>query len=62
MTPSGMALGTIVGVLSTGLQSTLVLQYQDRELLVPAVRAFIVEVTLSHVVLDLPPGLLELNL
>lgn len=62
LTPSGIGLGTIVGVMSAGGQNTLVLRYQDRELLIPAVRAFIVEVTSSHVVLDPPPGLLELNL
>ena len=62
ITSSGDALGTIAGVLSTGQYNVLVIRRGDNELLVPAVKAFIVEIAASHVVLDPPPGLLELTL
>lgn len=62
MTPSGEVLGTIAGVLSTGGHNLLVVRRDNVELLVPAVKTFIVEIAASHVVLDPPPGLLELNL
>ena len=62
MTPSGEPLGTIAGVLSTGGHNILVVRRDAAELLIPAVKAFVVEIAASHVVLDPPPGLLELNL
>jgi 16S rRNA processing protein RimM len=59
-TSDGRELGTIRELLGGG-QERLVIRDGDREYLVPAVRAFIVSVGKTEVVLDLPPGLLEMN-
>jgi len=59
-TVDGQALGTI-GALLGGGQERLVIRDGDREYLVPAVRAVIASVDDHEVVLDLPPGLLEMN-
>jgi len=59
-TVDGRELGTIRELLGGG-QERLVIRDGDREYLVPAVRTFIASVGESEVVLDLPPGLLEMN-
>jgi len=59
-TVDGRELGTIRELLGGG-QERLVIRDGDREYLVPAVRTFIALVDDSEVVLDLPPGLLEMN-
>jgi len=59
-TVDGRSLGTIRELLGGG-QERLVIRDGDHEYLVPAVRAFIVAVDDTEVVLDLPPGLSEMN-
>ena len=59
-TVEGQVLGTVRELLGGG-QERLVIQNDGCEYLVPAVRAFIVAVDDAEVVLDLPPGLLEMN-
>jgi len=60
-TTTGQTLGTVRGVLSSGAQDVLVIRDGDHEYLVPAVRTFIVARDETDIVLDLPPGLLEIN-
>ncbi|MCL1980685.1 MAG: 16S rRNA processing protein RimM, partial [Proteobacteria bacterium] len=59
-TMDGRELGVITALLGGG-QERLVIRDGDGEYLVPAVRAFIASVGDTEVVLDLPPGLLEMN-
>jgi len=59
-TVDGRVLGTIRELLGGG-QERLVIREGENEYLVPAVRAFIAAVDDDEVVLDLPPGLLEMN-
>jgi len=59
-TTTGQALGTVRAVLSSG-QDVLVIGDGDHEYLVPAIWAFIASVDETEVVLDLPPGLLDIN-
>ena len=51
----------MAAILSGGGQDILVIRTNEAEVLVPAVRAFIRAVEDDRVVLDPPPGLLELN-
>jgi 16S rRNA processing protein RimM len=57
---NGQVLGTVVGLLC-GAQDVLVIREGDQEYLVPAVRPFIVVIDDDGIVVDLPPGLLEIN-
>jgi 16S rRNA processing protein RimM len=56
----GQVLGIVRRILG-GAQDILVIQDGESEFLVPAVRVFITAMGPSEVVLDLPPGLLEIN-
>ena len=60
-TIDGRQLGRVAAILSGGGQDILVIRTNEAEVLVPAVRAFIRAVEDDRVVLDPPPGLLELN-
>lgn len=60
-TIDGQALGTVTAIICTGGQDILVIRNGTDEVLVPAVREFIRELVEERVVLDLPPGLLEIN-
>ncbi len=57
----GSTLGTGKRIMTAGAQDQLVVEQDGREYLVPIVSAFIVGVEEDRVVLDLPPGLVELN-
>ena len=57
----GHRLGMVTSIIGTGGQDILVIRDGDNEVLVPVVRAFIREIGEEQVVLDLPPGLLEIN-
>lgn len=59
-TTAGQRLGTVRGLLSSA-QDVLVIGDGDHEYLVPAVREFIAALEETEIVLDLPPGLLEIN-
>ena len=59
-TTDGQRLGTVRGLLSSA-QDVLVIGDGDHEYLVPAVREFIAALEETDIVLDLPPGLLEIN-
>jgi len=60
-TLSGSPLGTVTTILSSSGQDLLVIQDGEKEYLVPVVREFFVTIDDEKVVLDLPPGLLEIN-
>ena len=60
-TKDGDRIGTIKGILETGAHDILAIEDQGREYLVPFNEAFVVTVDDTEVVLDLPPGLLEIN-
>ena len=60
-TTAGEVIGTITGVVSTKAHNMLVVRNGDQEVLVPAVRAFIAAMDEEGIVLELPPGLLEIN-
>ena len=58
---SGNLLGQSHHIIETGAQDLLVVQQDGKEYLIPVVGAFIVAIEKEKVVLDLPPGLLEIN-
>lgn len=60
ITPAGQELGMVIGVLNSG-QDLLVIRNGEDEVFVPAVKSFIVAIGENDVVLNLPPGLLEVN-
>lgn len=60
ITPAGLELGLVSGVLNSG-QDLLVIRHGEDEFFVPAVKSFITAIDESDVVLDLPAGLLEIN-
>jgi 16S rRNA processing protein RimM len=60
-TVSGSPLGTVMAILSSSGQDLLVIQDGEKEYLVPVVREFFVTIDDEKVVLDVPPGLLEIN-
>lgn len=60
-TKDGLLLGMVTSLLTGSCQDVLVIRSADEEYLVPLVREFIVTVADKEVVLDVPPGLLEIN-
>lgn len=60
-TPTGTRLGTVTAIVANSGQDLLVIKDGQREYLVPVVRAFVTAIDDHRVVLDLPPGLLEIN-
>ena len=60
-TVDGRVLGIVTEILSSAGQDILVIREGQAEYLVPVVRKFIVAINDEQVVLDLPPGLLEIN-
>jgi 16S rRNA processing protein RimM len=60
-TATGQELGTVSGLLSSVQDVLIIRDDGDGEYLVPAVREFIVAIEETEIVLDLPPGLLEIN-
>ena len=60
-TQAGLILGKVAAILCRSGQDLLVIKDAQKEYLVPAVRDFFVAIDEEKVVLDLPPGLLEIN-
>jgi len=58
---SGKLLGRSSHIIDTGAQDLLVVQRAGKEYLIPVVDKFIVTIEEERVVLDLPPGLLDIN-
>ncbi|MCF6187145.1 MAG: ribosome maturation factor RimM [Desulfobulbaceae bacterium] len=58
---SGNLLGRSSHIIDTGAQDLLVILRAGKEYLIPVVGDFIVAIEEERVVLDLPPGLMEIN-
>lgn len=61
VTPEGMNIGEIISVVTIGGQDMLLILKNNKEYLIPLVNDFIVSRESSRIVLNLPPGLLEIN-
>lgn len=59
--PEGTVLGRIKRIIETGGHDVLVVRQGKKEFLVPAVGDFIKAIEPDRVIMDLPPGLLEIN-
>jgi 16S rRNA processing protein RimM len=57
----GQHIGTLVNLFDAGGQDMMVVQTDDGEVLIPGQSEFVVEINEFGVVVDLPPGLLEVN-
>jgi 16S rRNA processing protein RimM len=60
-TTTGRILGLVSKIMSSSGQDILVIREGQAEYLVPVVREFIMAIDDNKIVLDLPPGLLEIN-
>lgn len=60
-TVDGQHLGTLTTVFSNGAQDVMVIQENDQEFLIPLTPSLIVEQNKEKLVIDPPPGLLEIN-
>ncbi len=58
---TGNSLGHVNSIIETPAHDLLVVQQAGKEYLIPVVADFIVEIGVDNVVLDLPPGLLDIN-
>ncbi len=58
---AGNLIGYVNRILEASGQELLVVQYQGREVLIPPVADFIVAMEYDRVIVDLPPGLLDIN-
>ncbi|HHD56415.1 MAG TPA: 16S rRNA processing protein RimM, partial [Desulfobulbaceae bacterium] len=61
MDTAGNVLGFSSHIITAGAQDLLLVRHGDKEYMVPIVRDFIVAIEKERVVLDLPPGLMEIN-
>lgn len=61
VTTDGQELGQVTGVLETAAHDILTITGANDEYLVPVQKGFIVRIGDEEVVLDVPPGLLEIN-
>ncbi len=61
VTGQGREIGRVTGIMATGAHDILVVREGAREHLLPLVPEFLVRIEEERVVLDLPPGLLEIN-
>lgn len=60
-TADGQVIGTITGLLTGSAQEILQVKSEDKEHLIPLVPQFIVRLEVDALIMDLPPGLLEIN-
>lgn len=57
----GALIGTVKELFNSGAQDILVVDTNNDDVLIPVIDDFIVEETNDKIVVDLPPGLLEIN-
>ena len=57
----GTFIGTVKKIFNSGAQDILVVQTKNDEVLIPVIDNFIVEEDDARIVVELPPGLLEIN-
>lgn len=60
-TVQGRRLGVVANIFSNGAQELLVVQDGDTEYLIPVLDSIIIEQDSEKIVIDPPPGLLEIN-
>jgi len=58
---AGNRIGFSSHIIAAGAQDLLIVRHGGKEYMVPIVRDFIVAIEKKRVVLDLPPGLMEIN-
>lgn len=61
LTKDGKRIGTLVNLFDAGGTDMLVVQTEFGEVLIPGLQEFIVDFDASGLVVDLPPGLLDVN-
>lgn len=61
VTADGLQLGQVTGFLETSAHDILIITGKSQEYLVPVQKGFIVTIGDDEVVLDVPPGLLDIN-
>lgn len=61
ITVEGVELGQVTGVLETAAHDILAITGRDQEYLIPVQKDFFVSIGEDEVVLDVPPGLLDIN-
>jgi 16S rRNA processing protein RimM len=61
VTADGLELGQVTGVLQTPAHDILSITGKHQEYLIPVEKSFIVRIGDEEVVLDVPPGLLDIN-
>ena len=61
VTTDGLELGMVTGVLDTAAHDILVITGIDHEYLIPVQKEFFVQIGDEEVLIDVPPGLLEIN-
>jgi 16S rRNA processing protein RimM len=61
VTVDGLELGQVTGVLQTAAHDILSITGKNQEYLIPVEKSFIVRIGDEEVVLDVPPGLLDIN-
>ena len=61
VTSDGLELGKVTGVLATAGHDILAITGKQQEYLIPVEKSFIVRIGDKEVVLEVPPGLLEIN-
>ena len=61
VTTDGLELGQVTGVLETAAHEILCITGKHQEYLIPVEKSFIVQIEDDKVVLDVPPGLLDIN-
>ncbi len=57
----GQVIGTLINLFDAGGRDMMVVETDHGEVLIPGQSEFIVEINESGIVVDLPPGLLEVN-
>ncbi len=61
VTATGQEIGRLINIFDAGGRDMMVVQTEQGEVLIPGQAEFIVEMNESGIVVDLPPGLLEVN-
>ena len=61
VTTQGRRLGTVINIFSNGAQDLLVVQDKDEEYLIPILDSIIIQHDAEKIVIEPPPGLLEIN-
>jgi 16S rRNA processing protein RimM len=58
---SGLTIGRVESLFSNGAQDVLVVKSGNEEILIPVTKSIIVSETAEEIIVDPPPGLLDLT-